>query len=1368
MAVVHFQVKSQNNNVGIGTLNPDPSAVLELQSSSKGFKLPTVNSPGAILNPVEGLLVFSDTDKKLFIYSNGQWTPYISSNNLFANQVPSLSSSGYLQPSGIISDPILGINLYSMIIKSDKIGIRNGSAINFIPDELFHVDGKTKTNQLQIVHGAGNGRILQSDANGNASWKEPNTIPLQETDPQVNTFILNMVPRNSGLALIDGSIYDDGTKIVIGNDFFSNAKLSVTGKTKTNEFQMTEGGSVNKIMSSDAEGNASWIAPGTVETDPQVNVPTHLLGAVPNWNGTSLVEGILYDNGVTVQINGNSGTNAPPGLNVIGTTQLNRLQIPLGAAAGSILRSVDNLGNASWIDPFSIQTLELDPQVLCLVPGKIPRFNGQELVDGLINDYGTSVEIGTNLTPNQFFKVYGNTETNGLRLINGAVAGHILTSNSSGNASWVAPGTIEIDPQVSTSILNTVPRWTGTTLSNGVIKDDSANVGIGTDPVSTQKLTVNGKTTTSNLQITAGANTGLILSSDAFGNASWSIPANVEQDPQVSMTNTNYYPVWNGTTLVDAIMGQNGNEVIVEGNISSNTSTSANFKMTTGAGAGKILQSDLNGNASWVSPVLVFSETDPKVATNVTNIVPRWNGSNLANGSIQDDGVNIGVGTAPVGNQKLTVAGTTTTSNLQVTTGAANGLLLRSDADGYGTWVTPQSVETDPQVNSAATGRVPRWSGTALSDGTIQDDATNVGIGTAPVANQKLTVDGKTVTTNLQMTTGAVNGRILQSDASGNGTWVNSTTLSITETDPQVSSSATGRVPRWSGTALSDGTIQDDATNIGIGTAPVANQKLTVSGKTTTTNLQMTTGAATGLILQSDASGNGAWVNANTLTTNNLYNTSGSINSARTITQDNNALTITNNGTQNTAINLTSTGDFMVQKNGTNVLMVNDNGKVGINTSAPSALLHVADSSVVFTGLSNLPLTPGNPPISGTGTRMMWYPDKAAFRAGNVSGTQWDKINTGSYSMAFGLQVKASGFSSTAMGQNTTASGDGSTSMGSGTLASNIASTAMGQNTQALGWASTAMGGVTQALGLNSTAMGHQTIAFGEASVAMGSNTLADGTYSVAMGTATTAEESSSVAMGVSTLASGILTIATGFASEARAYSSLSVGRYNDPIVTSSKTTWVTTDPVFIIGNGTSHNDRKNAITILKNAKTGINTSAPLAGLHIKGVEASFDSHIRLETAGGGEYGNILYDGNMKFRNFGADDEYQWRNSANNIRMRLFDNGDLTIAGTLTTGSDARLKKDIKPINNALSVISGINGYTYQWVDESRGSLLQSGVIAQEIEGSLPHLVRTNEADEKSVNYTGMIPYLIEAVKDLKKENEELKKLVEKLLEEKK
>lgn len=112
----------------------------------------------------------------------------------------------------------------------------------------------------------------------------------------------------------------------------------------------------------------------------------------------------------------------------------------------------------------------------------------------------------------------------------------------------------------------------------------------------------------------------------------------------------------------------------------------------------------------------------------------------------------------------------------------ANGQVLQTNGAGATSWVTPATItETDPQVSSAITSAVPRWNGTTLVDGVIRDDATNVGIGVAPSAGNKLDVNGKTRTTNFQMTTGANNGYILQSDAAGNGTWAQNpaTTLSM-------------------------------------------------------------------------------------------------------------------------------------------------------------------------------------------------------------------------------------------------------------------------------------------------------------------------------------------------------------------------------------------------------------------------------------------------------------------------------------------------------------------------------------------------------------------------------------------------------------
>jgi hypothetical protein len=78
--------------------------------------------------------------------------------------------------------------------------------------------------------------------------------------------------------------------------------------------------------------------------------------------------------------------------------------------------------------------------------------------------------------------------------------------------------------------------------------------------------------------------------------------------------------------------------------------------------------------------------------------------------------------------------------------------------------------------------------------------------------------------------------------------------------------------------------------------------------------------------------------------------------------------------------------------------------------------------------------------------------------------------------------------------------------------------------------------------------------------------------------------------------------------------------------------------------------------------------------------------------------------------------------------------------------SDENQKTDIKIINNAQNIINQINGVEFTWKDNGKPS---SGVIAQELEKILPNLVDTNENLVKSVNYNGIIAYLIQTVKEL-------------------
>lgn len=69
-------------------------------------------------------------------------------------------------------------------------------------------------------------------------------------------------------------------------------------------------------------------------------------------------------------------------------------------------------------------------------------------------------------------------------------------------------------------------------------------------------------------------------------------------------------------------------------------------------------------------------------------------------------------------------------------------------------------------------------------------------------------------------------------------------------------------------------------------------------------------------------------------------------------------------------------------------------------------------------------------PASGVGTRMMWYPGKAAFRAGSAPGSEWDDASVGTYSWAGGYAATASGQGSAALGYLVTANADYSMAFG--------------------------------------------------------------------------------------------------------------------------------------------------------------------------------------------------------------------------------------------------------------------------------------------------------------------------------------------------
>ena len=100
--------------------------------------------------------------------------------------------------------------------------------------------------------------------------------------------------------------------------------------------------------------------------------------------------------------------------------------------------------------------------------------------------------------------------------------------------------------------------------------------------------------------------------------------------------------------------------------------------------------------------------------------------------------------------------------------------------------------------------------------------------------------------------------------------------------------------------------------------------------------------------------------------------------------------------------------------------------------------------------------------------------------------------------------------------------------------------------------------------------------------------------------------------------------------------------------------------------------------------------------------------------------------------------------------------------------SDQRWKKEIKTLDNSLNKITALRGVSYEWNHDefpnknfSEGT--QIGVVAQEVESVFPELVHTDTEGFKSVSYSNLVAPLIEAVKELKEQNEEFRIRIESL-----
>lgn len=198
----------------------------------------------------------------------------------------------------------------------------------------------------------------------------------------------------------------------------------------------------------------------------------------------------------------------------------------------------------------------------------------------------------------------------------------------------------------------------------------------------------------------------------------------------------------------------------------------------------------------------------------------------------------------------------------------------------------------------------------------------------------------------------------------------------------------------------------------------------------------------------------------------------------------------------------------------------------------------------------------------------------------------------------------------------------------------------------------------------------------------------------------------------------------------------------------------ITADELNVTGDGTTaqylRSDGDGSFTWATPPDTNTTYSAG-SGLDLTGTTFSVESDLRSEVSFiGNSTSNYIESGSTLAQLVVGGVSRLVANTTGG-----YCTGNFEITGTLTETSDRRLKSEIEKIESGLEKVCKLSGYTF--VKEGQDHRV-SGVIAQEVLEVLPEAVTGSEDTNYSVAYGNMVGLLIEAIKDLKAEVEELKK----------
>ncbi len=186
----------------------------------------------------------------------------------------------------------------------------------------------------------------------------------------------------------------------------------------------------------------------------------------------------------------------------------------------------------------------------------------------------------------------------------------------------------------------------------------------------------------------------------------------------------------------------------------------------------------------------------------------------------------------------------------------------------------------------------------------------------------------------------------------------------------------------------------------------------------------------------------------------------------------------------------------------------------------------------------------------------------------------------------------------------------------------------------------------------------------------------------------------------------------------------------------------------------TFHTNNTEKVRITAAGNVGIGTTAPAFPLEVNGNWATRGDRSYLLGADNSTWYWVMVGGTTE----GTDNAVGFKANARQMRFGP--------GWTCTNCSDLRLKKEVTPVSNALERVLTIRGVNFRWADPKLGKKLQMGVIGQEVERVFPELVSTDSNGMKWVEPAPLTAVLIEAVRELKGQNDTLRLEVKDLKQE--